>query len=101
MNIAETVTVMRIIIRASTRRMLLRSCLMPGRIRPRAPTRLRSQRPVGAGRLRSDRDRGTPRSRREHAHARRNDLKVAVVAGAVLRRRLADDLGEARTEGAE
>src|SRR5580700_4177137 len=102
MNIAETVTVMRIMIRASTRRMLLRSCSVSGWVRPRcADTDPFRATPWARGRLNSDRDRGTPRSRREHAHARRNDLEVLVVARPVLRRRLADDLGEARTERAE
>ena len=67
-------------VRAPTRRVLLRSCSVSG-----------AQTDLG----------GPPRSRRDHAHARRNDLEVAVVARAVLRRRLADDLGEARAERAE
>ena len=66
-------------VRAPTWRMLLRSCSA----------------------ARQTVDRRAPRARRDHAHARRNDLEVAVVARAVLRRRLADDLGEARAERAE
>src|SRR5271166_1275181 len=50
---------------------------------------------------RSDPGRGTPWSRRHHAHAGRNDLEVAVVTGAVVRRRFADDLGEAGAERTE
>ena len=56
---------------------------------------------VGSSRQGSDRDRSSPRSRSDLADARRNCFALAVVAGAVLRRRLADDLGEARTERAE
>lgn len=65
----------------------------------RAP--LRRRRTVAAGRHRADRARATLRTRRDPTHTRRNDLPVAVVAGAVLRRRLPNDFGEPRAERAE
>ena len=44
---------------------------------------------------RSDHLGGPPWSRRDHAHARRDDLEAAVITRTVLGGRLADDLGEA------
>src|SRR5271166_2851371 len=86
MNIAETVTAMPSSVREPTPLLLLRSCSI--RRRPRAL-------------VDSDCGGSSARSGCVHTHTRWDDLEIAVVAGAVLRRRLADDLAEAGAERAE
>src|SRR6516165_12260080 len=96
MNIAERLIAMA---RMYERRPLVRFS-DPARSSGKACTAPSPARPAQVRRGSNPRS-STPRSGHDHAHARRNDLEVAVVTPAVLRRRLADDLGETRAERAE